>query len=159
MLEQGFTPVEDIFANPSKRSISLGTPITSSPQESLPASSKTVLPALPREVRLPVMALIWAAAVTVRGIFVPIAIAQAAAQFVHWLDCRGTLAVSPSTISAFFRGRGWRRSRARWSNAMPVFVPVQAFPATSMEGDVVQPAEAIAAAWNEASPRPRQLRY
>ena len=169
MLQRGFTPVEDIFADPSPQKPTALLSPTISPtatradrSPSQPTLITPPPPPLPREARLAALALLWAAAISVGGIFVPIAIREGAEQSLRWLDGGGSLIPAP-TRRAFggYRGR-WRGKG--WGDAVLSYVPVLArarkvaHDGRVGEEEVELQAEGLAGAWDELKPQRRRRR-
>lgn len=163
MEQKGVIPVEDFFAKPYPKKES---PITTanSAEQLLPATREpasntpppTPPPPLRREARLAALALLWAAALSAGGVFVPIAIGEGAADAWRWLDGGGSVPI-PNGIRRIFReGMGrwlsekWRRGRMRDRDVAALsFVPVRARAHTAEEQCREDDDFRLAAAWTE----------
>lgn len=169
MLQRGVTPVEDFFADPSPEPSAVLLSPTVSPPPQTPAENRSPSqptpntpppPVLPREARLAALALLWAAAVSVGGVFVPIAIREGATSSLRWLDDGGTLIPAPvRRVLGGYRGR-WRGKG--WGSAVLSYIPVLARAPKSAgegghgeEGGELQ-GERLAGAWDELKPRKRR---
>lgn len=161
MQRRGFTPVDDIWEASSRPSTAAPTV---PPPADLPApqpTSRTPPPELPREARLVALALLWAAAVTARGVFIPIAIGEGAANTWRWLDDGGTL--MPRQLRRFLsRGALRRPLRLGRRDVALNYLPVRARAAAGPEGGGEEggavSADGLAAAWAEVRPRRRTQR-
>ena len=156
MQRRGFMlEAEESKVDPSAR-LTLSSP---SPQSSRPTegtspqtTSKRPPPKLPREAQLAALALLWAAAISAGGIFVPVAIGEGAARTLRWLDDDGTLV--PERLRRPSVWEGGRRWRWRWLHRRrrcnPSLVPVRASGVMVQCDDQLRSSgDSLAGAWNE----------
>lgn len=153
MRERGFVPVEDIFADPAA---AVPSPAGSPQPAKVPPTQATPKPpseaALPREARLAALAVLWVAAVSAGGVFIPIAIGEGASQAWRWLDDGGSL-VPKVLRGRFGRGGMWGRRGRRWSDAVLSYVPVLRRASEVDEDQERLSGDALAGAWGELTPR------
>lgn len=119
--------------------------------------------ALPSEARLAALAVLWVAAVSAGGIFIPIAIGEGASQAWRWLDDGGSLLPKKMRRRRRFgEGRGvmmWGTRGRRWSDAVLSYVPVLRREGGAVgDGDEEDRLErlsgdALAGAWSDLTPR------
>lgn len=153
MREKGFVPVEDFFADPAA---AIPSPAVAPQPAMIPPTQVTPKPpsetALPREARLAALAVLWVAAVSTGGVFIPIAIGEGASQAWRWLDGGGSL-VPKRLRGRFGRGGVWGRRGRRWNDAVLSYVPVLTRAGEVDEDQEMLSGDALAGAWGELTPR------